>query len=189
MLDVQDGKALLISKYGLDAKPYNTELDLVTWETCTLRTWLNDDFLKTCFDSKAQDAILMTNVDNSNSQCYSGWNTTGGNNTQDKVFLLSYAEVNKYFGVTGQNEDNTKARVLPTAYAIKNGAYTSSSDTVDSSVYGTTGAAGEWWLRSPGGLPGTADIVYPDGSLYCNSVDIGSTVVRPAFWVNLNSIL
>lgn len=40
----------------------------------------------------------MTTVDNSKAQGYSGYSTDGGNNTEDKVFLLSYAEANKYFG-------------------------------------------------------------------------------------------
>ena len=37
VLDVRGGKALVISRYGLDAKPYHTEYTDVTWETCTLR--------------------------------------------------------------------------------------------------------------------------------------------------------
>lgn len=118
----RDGnKALLISRYGLDAQPYNKDNTSVTWETCTLRTWLNGMFYNKAFSSAEQAAILTTNVDNSKSQCYSGWNTSGGNNTQDKVFLLSYAEASKYFGVT-YNSSNTKSRVAPTAYAIAQGA-------------------------------------------------------------------
>ena len=65
VLDVQGDKALLLSKYGLDAKPYNTTYADVTWETCTLRKWLNDDFLKTAFSEDEQKAILTTEVDNS----------------------------------------------------------------------------------------------------------------------------
>lgn len=111
----RDGsKALLISRYGLDAQPYNTTNSEVTWETCTLRTWLNSTFYNKAFSSAEQAAILTTNVDNSKYQCYSGWSTNGGNNTQDKVFLLSYAEANKYFDVTHDNSSNTKSRVAPT---------------------------------------------------------------------------
>ena len=92
----RDGnKALLISRYGLDAQPYNIVYTDVTWENCTLRTWLNWTFYNKAFSSAEQSAILTTNVDNSKKQCYSGYSTDGGNNTQDKVFLLSYAEANK----------------------------------------------------------------------------------------------
>ena len=45
VLEVKDGKALVISKYALDCKPYNTSSTNVTWETCSLRNWLNNDFI------------------------------------------------------------------------------------------------------------------------------------------------
>lgn len=179
----RDGdKALLISCYGLDAQPYNTSIIDVTWETCTLRKWLNGTFYNKAFSSAEQAAILTTNVDNSKSQCYSGWNTSGGNNTQDKVFLLSYAEANKYFGVTHDTTSNTKSRVAPTAYAIAQGGLTSySNKTVDRT------AAGRWWLRSPGVSQYDAAYVSTDGSLYANRVNVGSGSVRPALWVNIEA--
>lgn len=179
----RDGdKALLISRYGLDAQPYNKDHTSVTWETCTLRTWLNGTFYNKAFSSAEQAAILTTNVDNSKNQCYSGWSTSSGNNTQDKVFLLSYAEANKYFGVTYDNSSNTKSRVAPTAYAIAQGAWTSSSNKTTDSTY-----AGWWWLRSPGTYQDYAAIVYFVGSLDFNYVDSDSGSVRPALWVNLES--
>ena len=179
----RDGnKALLISRYGLDAQPYNKYNASVTWETCTLRTWLNGRFYIKAFSSAEQAAILTTNVDNSKNQCYSGWSTSSGNNTQDKVFLLSYAEANKYFGVSYDNSGNTKSRVAPTAYAIAQGAWTSSSNKTTDSTY-----AGWWWLRSPGTYQDYAAIVYFVGSLDFNYVDSDSGSVRPALWVNLES--
>ena len=33
--DIQEGKALLLSRYGLDVKPYHTEPGKITWETCS----------------------------------------------------------------------------------------------------------------------------------------------------------
>ena len=177
----RDGdKALLISRYGLDAQPYNTDYTSVTWETCTLRTWLNGTFYNKAFSSAEQAAILTTDVDNSKNQCYSGWSTNGGKNTQDKVFLLSYAEANKYFGVTYNNSSNTKSRVAPTAYAIAQGTGKNSSyktaDGID---------AGWWRLRSPGVSRYDAAYVSTDGSLYANRVNVGSGSVRPALWVNI----
>lgn len=179
----RDGnKALLISRYGLDAQPYNKDNTRVTWETCTLRTWLNGMFYNKAFSSAEQAAILTTNVDNSKSQCYSGWNTSGGNNTQDKVFLLSYAEASKYFGVT-YNSSNTKSRVAPTAYAIAQGAGKNSSyktaDGID---------AGWWWLRSPGVYQSSAAGVRTGGSLFFNDVNYDSGSVRPALWVNIEAL-
>lgn len=180
----RDGnKALLISRYGLDAQRYNKDTTSVTWETCTLRTWLNGTFYNKAFSSAEQAAILTTNVDNSKNQCYSGWSTNGWKNTQDKVFLLSYAEANKYFGVTYYNSSNTKSRVAPAAYAIAHGAWTSSSDKTADSVN-----AGWWWLRSPGSDQRSAAYVFADGSLYDLSVGSDSASVRPALWVNIEAL-
>lgn len=177
----RDGdKTLLISCYGLDAQPYNTSIIDVTWETCTLRKWLNGTFYNKAFSSAEQAAILTTNVDNSKSQCYSAWNTSGGNNTQDKVFLLSYAEANKYFGVTYSGDINTKSRVAPTAYAIAQGAFRNSSKHVDSTNT-------SWLLRSPGNGRGSAARVFPNGSLGSIGVSYDSSAVRPALWVNLEA--
>jgi len=181
VLDVQGNKVLLLSQYGLDAQPYNKDFKKVDWEGCTLRTWLNSTFLNKAFSADEQRVILTTCVDNSKPQCYSKWNTSGGNNTQDKIFLLSYAEANKYFGVS-HNDNNTKSRVEPTAYAIKNRAFTDSSfKTADGK------SVGWWWLRSPGLHQSFAAYVLANGSLdYCNVRNVDECV-RPAFWINLES--
>ena len=180
----RDGdKALLISRYGLDAQPYNKDHTSVTWETCTLRTWLNGTFYNKAFSSAEQVAILTTSVDNSKYQCYSGGSTNGCNNTQDKVLLLSYAEANKYFGVTYDNRRNTKSRVAPTAYAIAQGAY---ADSFRRTADGT--AAGQWWLRSPGLYhQDYAASVLTDGSFDGHDVSSDYGSVRPALWVNIEA--
>ena len=182
----EGNKALLISRYGLDVQPYNRESTDNTWEKCTLRTWLNGTFLNKAFTAQEQEGILVTNVDNSASQGYSGWGTSGGNNTRDKVFLLSYAEANKYFGVQHKSvsgaQDNMKSRISPTSYARKQGAFT------DSSYQTTDGTdAGWWWLRSLSDDQSFAAFVYYDGSLLGLNVDCDCAVVRPALWVNLES--
>ena len=184
--DAKNNRALLLSRYGLDAQSYNTEYTAITWEKSSVRSWLNSTFMEKAFSTKEQSAILQTNVDNSKSQGYSGWSTSGGNNTQDKIFLLSYAEANKYFGVQhnsveGSN-NNTKSRITPTAYAKKQGAYIGNSNkTTDGSE------AGWWWLRSPGGTQLSAAYVSSDGSLSRSSVTSGGGCVRPALWINLES--
>ena len=124
----------------------------------------------------------MTEVDNSKSQGYSEWNTDGGNNTEDQIFLLSYAEANKYLGVTRNDSNNLKSRVAPTAYALAHGAWTcNSSKTADGA------AASRWWLRSPGHIQDFAADVYVGGSLLDYFVLGDDYVVRPAFWLNLES--
>ena len=183
VLDRDGDNALLLSRYGLDTKLYNTKwVANITWDEYTLRTWLNDDFINCAFTSTEQAAILLTNVDNSYSQCYSAWRTNGGNNTQDKVFLLSYAEANHYLGVTYDNNNNIKARIAPTAWAIDRGAYISSKyETADGE------AATDWWLRSPGDDVYGAAAVCADGSLRSGYGTNARACVRPALWVNIES--
>jgi len=183
--DEANHKALLLSRYGLDAVPYNKEFIAITWEQCTLRAWLNDDFLNRAFSEKEQSAILVTKVDNSSGQGYSSWLTSGGKNTQDRIFLLSCAEANRYLGVTHNdlnNLNNTKSRVAPTDYAVVFGAYRSD-------IYQTADGepTGFWWLRSPGNALYNAAIVTNDGSLNYDNVNFYNNVVRPAFWLNLES--
>ena len=169
VLDEKDDRLLVISKYGLDAKPYNANKERTTWEQCSLRAWLNGDFLDTAFTDEAQERIIESDVSADKNPKYS---TDPGNDTKDKVFLLSIDEANKYFA-------SDDARICqPTAYAVENGAYENDKN-----------AACWWWLRSPGGYQyGAADVdsagvVDPDGGF----VDYGNGAVRPALWINLNS--
>ncbi len=182
VLEVQGNQALLLSRYGLDAKPYNTEFKAVTWEESTLRTWLNNTFFNKAFSAKEQRAILTTSVDNSKSQGYSEWSTDGGNNTHDRLFLLSFAEANKYLGVT-YDKNSTASRVAPTAYAIQNGAYTNKSYRTSDGT-----AAGNWWLRSSGRDQLSTALVFTSGSLRDSRVSTDDVIVRPAFWLNLESV-
>lgn len=78
VLDVKDGKALLISKRCIDNKPYNEEYEDVTWETCTLRKWLNNDFMDKAFGTTLVKYICKTDLENPDNPEY---DTSGGNNT------------------------------------------------------------------------------------------------------------
>ena len=62
VLEVKDGKALVISKYALDCKPYNTSSTNVTWETCSLRNWLNNDFINSAFSATEKTMIPSVKV-------------------------------------------------------------------------------------------------------------------------------
>ena len=165
---------LVISKYALDCRQHNTSNTSVTWETCSLRKWLNGTFLNAAFSSAEQNSIMYSTVTADKNPSYS---TSPGNNTTDKVFLLSITEANKYF----KSDDARKC--APTDYAIAPGAWTSDSD--------KTGGRATcwWWLRSPGDDSNYAAYVYNDGSVdYDGSNVLSSSVaVRPAMWINLGS--
>ena len=175
VLNTDGHKALLLSKYGLEAKQYNKKQGNTTWEKCSLRKWLNQEFMNEAFTSEEQTGILLTDVDNSKSQGYKGYDTDGGNNTQDKVFLLSYSEAWTYF-----RRDDARM-CAPTDYAVKQRAFTSLYDIVDGR------ATGCWWLRSPGTDQDTAAYVNYGGSLYGIFARTARVCVRPVFWADLES--
>ena len=180
--DEKENKSLLLSRYGLDAKPYNTDYIFVTWENCTLRKWLNNDFLKRAFSEEEQAAIPITVVDNSSpheSRFTVG--IAGGVHTQDQIFLLSCTEANQYFEIEN-NQKNVIARVAPTAFAIAQGAKSSAGNqTIDGKQ------AGYWWLRSCSNYQTCAIYISFVGSFRYADANITRGVVRPAMWVNLES--
>ena len=110
----------------------------------------------------------------------------GGSETvQDKIFLLSMAEV----GLGAENgvtegaklamfSDNASRQCKPTAQAVTNSEYQTGSLSASQFWY--------WWLRSPNSSnANNVRFVYSVGSLYSVSAYDGSGGVRPA--LNLSS--
>ena len=182
VLDVQDGKVWVISRYALDAGPFHAEDTAVTWENCTLRAWLNSDFLHTAFSDGEQASVLLTEVDNSSAQGYGEWDRGGDGPTEDWIFLLSYAEVNRFFDAE-HNVKKTRPRVSATAYAIRNGAYTRDQWQTEDG-----GDVAFWWLRSPGSEPNRAATVNGVGMFWDTDVDISDYSVRPSCWLELQAV-
>lgn len=172
VLAKEDNKVLVISKYVLDAKPYNTSCADVTWETCSVRKWLNNSFITKAFSVQEQSMIAETNVSADKNPEYRKYRTDPGNATQDKVFLLSRIEVNEFFSAANERQCE------PTEYAVANGAYVGSDNSNCS-----------WFLRSPGRSQITAGIIDRDGGFGSEGgrrVD-QITGVRPTLWISLGS--
>lgn len=79
----------MISRYALDCRPYNKSDTAVTWESCTLRAWLNSEFLNEAFNGEEHALIPMVTVSADKNPSY---DTEPGKDTQDRVFLLSIKE-------------------------------------------------------------------------------------------------
>jgi len=199
VLDVQDGKALLFSRYALDCQPYNVEFQETTWETCTLRTWLNEDFFGSAFDDLESELVVETVIVNDDHPYYE---TEGGNNTNDRVFLLSLEEIGKYYGIgldsdeCEQPHDNLKCRL--TEYGKERFIPIWAQDFFDGSVeraeeryqngvesYGQNYCR-MWWLRSIGSTDHYAILIDEDGYIHWNGGDVdgASSAVRPAIWIS-----
>ena len=164
----EGNQVLLLSKYVLDVKPYNEELEEVTWETSDIRQWLNNEFYTTAFNKSEKAKIqtsLIKNEDNSEH------GTSGGNDTEDKVFLLSEKEAETLFS----NDDERIAKA--TGYAEKSGAYVNEKKEA------------VWWLRSPGDDSNVAAEVDCGGCIYEYGCYVVRSIdgVRPALHLNLQS--
>ncbi len=149
---------LVIAEQCLDCKPYNTEDCAITWAGCSLRRWLNDEFMSEAFNEQERKCVLKTSVENN-----------VGPNTADYVFLLRIDETSDLFA-----NDRTR-RVKPTEYAVKNGTLTDDNGCC------------WWWLRSHGSFDKSAAIVHACNSVHDSGyiVDNALIAVRPAFRIAL----
>lgn len=176
VIKVDNDKSLLLSKYTLDNHPYNDERAEVTWETCSLRKWLNDEFLNTAFDG--DERAFIQNVTNTTENSFGTGHMLrgiGGNATDDKVFVLSAEEV---YSLRYDFTDLSFVSAMPTKYAVSQGAYT------DFHGYGW------WWLRTPGATQQcTAIVKYDDyGKIKIDDTGVRAdalgTSVRPVVWIS-----
>ena len=173
VLAKENDRVLVISKYALECRKYHFYDDYITWENCSLRTWLNETFIDIAFGDEERSLILSLTVSaDKNPQ----FNTNPGNSTQDQVFLLSISEVNTYF------HSDQERRCLPTEYAVAQGCH----------VNEATGYC-EWWLRSPGIIPSRAACILDSGYVYNDGAFVGGNhpmhgenVVRPAMWLDIS---
>ena len=173
---------------------YHTERENVTWETSTIRSWLNgydaysgDNLLAAAFSSSEQAAIAQTLVVNDDNTGYyddSDYVTDGGNNTTDRLFLLSLDEAFSRPYFPKGSDSRYAANTLYVADGGRLGTYMNSEED-----YGTY--LDNWWLRSPGSDNMRAAFIEEDGGDVASGewVDDKSSAVRPAFNLSLSSVL
>ncbi len=168
-------RMLVVSLYGLDSRQYNEEPEGVTWESCSLRKWLNNNFISSAFNEKEQECIMTTTLSNEDNHEY---DTPAGNSTTDQVFLLSLKEAVSLF------RDDDDRRCMPTPYAVANGAWQFDTDKDEER---NLKGYGWWWLRSPGNNPCSACDIDYDGNIDSIgiSVELGFGCVRPAMVLKL----
>ena len=174
VLEVQDGRALIVTEYIIGSRAYHESPgDQPTWETSDIRHWLNNEFYNS-FTEAERNRIVQTTVINNSNPWYG---RSGGNNTQDKIFLLSIEEVVRYFGDSGLLSN-------PPDYS-----YPEYSDQYNSARITTSGAGKSglvWWLRSRGFSTVSFLYINGDGSFPPIGTTFGNKFgVRPALWINM----
>ncbi len=164
VLSVNGDDAFLLSDRIIANKAYNDSITTTTWKDCTLRAWLNNDFYNSAFSNDEKAMIKDTNITNENNLAYG---TTSGDNTTDKIYLLSLSEV---FNTSYGFADSYKNSDTRAAY---------SAVSTDAST---------WWLRSPGSVPSSAAYVGGKGSVDNHGNGVDNTYgIRPVLHINLSS--
>ncbi|MCR5106385.1 MAG: DUF6273 domain-containing protein [Eubacterium sp.] len=168
VLNVTGNDALLLSDEVIAYKEYHDKYESITWENCNLRRWLNNEFINEAFSESEKAIICNTSVTNPDNIFYE---TTGGNDTTDKIFLLSMNDIiQTAYGFPSLYNIHTSTRI------IKN-----PDDQYDS-----------WWICSPGsgGSGGSAMCVNSKyGTVHCQGDMTGMKYgVRPALYINLSSL-
>ena len=200
VLETDGSTAMLLSDVALDDQMYNTENIDTTWETSTIRSWLNGygpgdnqestdyssrNFIDSAFSKAEQDAIVITNVVNDDNIEYA---TEGGNDTSDKLFLLSekeiYTETAAVHGFVSDYDTYDEARRCKSSdYAKAMGVESENDEKYKGNC--------KWWLRSPGYAGDDAVNVHQDGYVSRNgyngdNVNDNKRGVRVALNLNLS---
>lgn len=162
IMSIKGAHALCVSKQLIDCLHFNEFEGDVTWETSTIREWLNNEFADVAFDTEDRKKIAGAKLKNAENRTYG---TPGGNVTKDRIFLLSEDEASILPGLAIGNE------VLPTPFAE------------------SRGSSQWWWLRSPGHVE--THVAYACGNELINSSGTKPCLlargIRPAFYLKLST--
>lgn len=164
MLEKTGNAALLLAENVIDCRRFKDGASGARWSECALREWLNGEFLITAFMEDERDSIVLkVHTDGGNEHC----GINGGEEVADSVFLLSIAEMEKYFGVP------FTSRATATEYAAEQGVWRMDNGCVC------------WWLRSPGEEDGSVANVNENGLVNVSGDSSLNSIigVRPALWV------
>ena len=157
VIDVRDGRAmLLLARDQLDWMPYHAKDESVTWETCSLRKWLNEEFYRKAFSAAEKERILQVTVPAHVNPMES---TDPGRDTEDRVFLLSVQEYHEVLTKKKLRVFRQPGHDDPEQWWLRSPGFYR-----DYAAFVSIGGS----LCSRG-----------------NSVDSGSYAVRPALWIHL----
>ena len=165
--DDASGRVLLITEHVIEDIAYQQGGGNTTWYECSLRAWLNGEFVETAFTAEEQRFLSETMLMTPGSSTY---HTLGGSPTRDRVFCLSIDELKQYFLCMEQ----------------RNATATDHAKEAGVSEFGT---GAHWWSRSPGRYQDNIAYVTPGGLIDLYGINVGREDymgVRPAMWVTVS---
>ncbi len=180
ILASNDGTYSLVTHSLLDVHRYNDSYDGTkddayanNYEKSEIREWLNGAFHDSAF--ALDDSLIQTvTVDNSASTTDSSTNQYACDNTEDKVYLLSYQDYEN----TDYFADDAARQCKVTDWVKANCAWYST----DASYSGN----GYYWTRSPySNRSNNAWNVFYDGYLNYNYVNYSDYCVRPSLQIKV----
>ena len=201
VLEVRNGTALLLSNAAVECEPFQADLQDISWENCTLRSWLNGygpqanssgcdfsgrrkSFLDLAFSAEEQEAILETTVRNEPNYYFG---TDSGAHTKDRIFLLAESELficdsAEIHGFSRSDAVPDRARQFrPTDYALWKGVWKESGD-----------SGNVFWITRTTGYTHT-NVVYLDesGCMYNRGILVTcrDAAVIPALVLDLDSFV
>ena len=167
VLEVRENAALLISRYvlpnlfepGIQYQSQDDRYHLLrpSWDRSDLRTYLRHTFTD-CFSSIEQSILLNTDLE---PEVYSYDLKPAGDKTDDRFFVMSVSEAEKYF----PTEEERKCTLA-----------------------GDADWHFSWWLRTPGS-ESVGNETYVDWSGKISEVESPGSIsvgFRPAVWVSLD---
>lgn len=172
VLAKKDGKLLLISKYCLSFQAYNHKRASVEWENCSLRAWLNADFLDAAFSEEEIARICPTVL----SGLVDHLDEEASAETTDLIYILSRDELGRLYRLPewngGRNSDYAELVAYATVYAAREAGYDSNAEPV------------RWWERCKTGSALMGYICDIDGRTCSSAADINAILgIRPAVWI------
>lgn len=175
--DEDKGIALLLATEGLGPEKYYTDdsngnINIsYSWADSHLRDYLNNDFINK-FDTSEKNSLYLNNTV---AEMNNKYNLSGGDNCDDKIFILSKMELEKYL------KSDSDRQLKASSEAVSKGAYVSTeTDPERHRLAGNT----IYWVRNPGDMFNVM-AVNSDGSISEEGTH-GSqenVCVRPAMWV------
>jgi len=176
VLDIQDNMALIITNQIIEQRAYHNKYIETTWNDCETRRYLNGEFYDR-FDETNKSRILQVTNKNLDNPWYG---TKAGNESQDRIFILSLEEVCRYFG------DSTDK-----LYNRGNNRYWKKNDENNRKrLAGFGETCWWWWLRSPGRHNRLAAYVHgTDGCVGVNGNNVTNDRggIRPALWLQISA--
>lgn len=191
VLAIDNEKALIVTKNCIRLDVFN-EVDTAIWADSTIRTWLNEEFIKQ-FGSNETTRILTTELNSNDNLDFNDYPEEKVNwkTTNDKIFLLSAGEVKKYF-----TDDNLRKSTLSLSESdlsatydryLKKFNYVDEDGTIKKDMYDLNNHAVEYWLRSTG-RGYMSQTVNETGSIdnYGANQDATFKGIRPAMWIDIS---